>query len=533
MKVSEYFSQPSEAYLRETPDTGESSPWLEFCDLDLKGPRVLVVDAQFVPSAEDGLLIELPAGRYAVQIKALNFGGDRRISRLRVMAPGSAPQLGMQIGETWTDTANTGICDFETFSKAWGSDNDVSYQIIEPFLTDISEFGVAELDAASGAVMPFVRSGFGDGRFAIFELTDGGRRNGFEIEFISSDEKYPFGEMPYPKAYRLGKINASAEQGDMAAQFELGRMYEAGTEMERNFEVAANWYERASLNGHAEATLRLGLIYKSGKGRMQDFVRAKELFELAASKDVASALNELGVMFSHGQGTVVDHERALGFFQKAAQKGNANAQFNLAVHHSQGRGVPRSYEEAVKLFRLAADQGHLNAIFNLGCILKRGEAGVPKDEKEAFQLFAIGAMKNHAGCANDLADCYETGCGTDKDLKKAFIWYVAAALKDEPLAQKSLGVFYKNGEVIEKNLTRAVRYLRKSSQNGLAEGHYELGLLYETGEGVPRDKVEACKLYQKALSGGFVKAEDRLKELSASLSESEHAALAADSRGHA
>lgn len=531
MHLSEYFAQPTQVFLRGTPANGEPSPWLEFCDLELKGSRVLVVDAQFVPSEKDGLLIELPAGKYAVQTQVTNFGGDRRISRLRVLPHGCASQFGAQIGETWTDTATTGICDFETFAKAWGTDQDGSYQIIEPFLVEGSAFGVAELEVASGAVMPFVQSGFGDGSFAVFELTENGRRTGFEVEFISSDEKYPFGVMPYQKASHLGKIRQAAEQGDSAAQFELGKLSQAGKEVEKNLETAANWYEKAARNGHAEAALKLGHFYKTGKGRARDFVRAKELFEFAASKNLISALNELGVMYRHGQGVPVDYERAVAYYQQAADKGYGHAQYNLAVHYSKGWGVPQNYEQSVRLYRLAADQGHLEAIFNLGCILKRGEPGVPKDEKESFRLFCAGAMNDHASCANNVGDCFETGCGTEKDLKKAFMWYSLAAGKEVPMAQKNLGLLYKNGEGgIKKNLALAVKHISKASENGLAAGHFELGLLYETGEGVAQDKVEAWKLYQKAVNGGFVEADAKLKELFASLSQSERTALSENSK---
>lgn len=362
MKLADLFAEPASSFLKETPETGEQTDWLEFCHLELKGSRVLVVDAQFVPSEKDGLIIELSPAVYAVQTKVTNFGGDVRISRLRVSLHGTKPQLGSQIGETWTDTANTGICDFETFSKAWSADNDASYQIIEPFLTDGSNFGIAELDVATGAVMPFVSSGFGDGSFDVFELTENGQRIGFEIEFIPSDEKYSFGATPYQKANRLGKIKQCADQGDPAAQFELGKLYQAGQEVEKNLETAASWYENAAQNGHAEATYKLGLLYKIGKGRAQDFARAKELFEYARAKNVLAACNELGVMYRHGQGVPVDHEKAVAYYRQAADKGFGHAQYNLAVHYSKGWGVPKSYEEAAKLYRLAADQGNLNAI---------------------------------------------------------------------------------------------------------------------------------------------------------------------------
>ena len=76
-----------------------------------------------------------------------------------------------------------------------------------------------------------------------------------------------------------------------------------------------------------------------------------------------------------------------------------------------------------------------------------------------------------------------------------------------------------------KNLKSAIRWLREAAKNGDAEAQYELGLLYEQGEGVAADKVEAGRFYRQAATGGFAKAEERLKQLLATLTEEERNAL--------
>jgi hypothetical protein len=91
---------------------------MEFREFTLVGPQYLIVDASFAPSAEDGVLVDLPPGRYHVQITGIDYGGDKRIARLRAVLSGAAPTLGKQLGETWTDTAMTGICDCKVFSKS-------------------------------------------------------------------------------------------------------------------------------------------------------------------------------------------------------------------------------------------------------------------------------------------------------------------------------------------------------------------------------------------------------------------------------
>lgn len=525
MNIADYFAEDRDEFLKPTPATGERTDWLDFCELELKGSNILIVDTQFVPSEKDGLLVALSAGKYTIQAKTVNYGGDRRVSRLRAFQAGTNPKLGEEIGKTWTDTAMTGICDFETFSKAWGNDNHASYAVIEPFFESGEDFGVAVFDAASGAVMPFVHSGFGDGNFPVLELLAARKRVGFEIVFIAGDEEYSFGETPYQTYCRVGEIGIKAARGDVAAQLQLGKMHQSGKEVEKNLETAANWFEKAAQNGSVEATLKLGAIYKAGKGRPQDLGRAKELFEFAAAKGSASALNELGILYRHGHGVAVDYDKAVAFYRQAADLGFANAQYNLGVNFSKGWGVPKDITEAAKWFRMAADQGNLNAIFNLGLLHLRGE-GLPKNEKEAVRWFNLGAQSRHAMCANNLGYCYANGIGLEKNLKKARNFYHIAALENLAVAQKNLGVLLKQGgDGVEKDLNCALKWLNRSVEAGNAEAHYELGLLYETGEGVAVDKVEACKLYQKAVDGGFAKAAEKLRELFASLSEIERAAI--------
>jgi len=528
MNLADYFALPTEIHCKATPATGEHTDWLEFCNLDLKGSRVLVVDAQFVPSEKDGLLVELPPATYLVQAKVANYGGDRRFSRVRVFRAGSGPQPGGKIGETWTDTATTGICDFEVFSKAWGSDEETADRFQETQGNASEDFGVAVLDADAGAVMPFVHSGFGDGSFSVFELTEHGQRVGFEIEFIAGDAKYPFKETPYARwKTRVQPVEARAQEGDPEAQLQMGQLYHAGKEVARDMAVATEWYERAAENGSAEAAVKLGLIFKAGKSRPQDLRRAKELFELAAARGSISALNQLGVAYRYGHGVEVDYEKAVAYFREAAEKGQKHARFNLAIHYDRGLGVAQNHTEAVKLYRLAAEQGLWDAAFNLGCLLLRGEPGVAKDEPEAVKLFKVGAANDHAGCANNLAHCYEKGCGTEKNPKLALIWYAAAARRGVVMAKCNLGLLYKSGgEGVGKDPTAALKWLREAAAEGSARAGYHLGLLYETGEFVAANRIEAHYFYEKAAAGGFARAAEKLRQLASKLSDSERAAVA-------
>ena len=76
----------------------------------------------------------------------------------------------------------------------------------------------------------------------------------------------------------------AAEQGDAAAQYNLGRMYTTGEGVPQDFAEAIAWYRQAAEQGHAPAQHNLGWMYATGKGVAQDNVEAHTWLNLAASR---------------------------------------------------------------------------------------------------------------------------------------------------------------------------------------------------------------------------------------------------------
>lgn len=178
-----------------TGTLGRQTDWLEFCTLRLSAGRLLVCDAQFVPGEESGMVVDLPPGEYTVEARVIEYKGwwsrDRRVSRARVYRNSSVPLLGRRIGQTWTDTAATGFCDYDALLR-WSEGDEAFYHVVDRTMETADKCGIAVYDAATDAVVPYVTSGFGDGEFPVFELIAGGRRVGIEVEFIEPDAPYPF-----------------------------------------------------------------------------------------------------------------------------------------------------------------------------------------------------------------------------------------------------------------------------------------------------------------------------------------------------
>ncbi|WP_307752988.1 tetratricopeptide repeat protein, partial [Neisseria gonorrhoeae] len=65
-------------------------------------------------------------------------------------------------------------------------------------------------------------------------------------------------------------------QGNAAAQFNLGVMYENGQGVRQDYVQAVQWYRKASEQGDAQAQYNLGLMYYDGRGVRQDLALAQQ-----------------------------------------------------------------------------------------------------------------------------------------------------------------------------------------------------------------------------------------------------------------
>ena len=505
MTPKEFFRPqvPIAAYKGEV---GKETDWMNLCELDLIGAQFLVVDANFVPSAKDGILISSKPGKYQVQIKGIDFSGDRRVSRLKVFLQNESPTLGKQAGETWTDTAQTGIVDYESFSKAWGDDDDASYKKLQDKLESAENFGVVKFDKSANAVMPFVSSGFGDGSFPVLELVTNGQVVGVEVEFISAEMEYPFEPRPNVDAPEkeenalAWRLQQAALRGDHTAANSLGLMYAQGDQVPQNFSRARGWYRYATKIGSTNAAYRLGSLYFSGKGGAKEYAKAKRFFEIAAHAGHTDALNDLGCLFLNGQGIPQDRLKANEYFKLAAGKGSAKAQFNLGVAYEYGRGCEKNLELAAKWYEASAIQGFAGALCNFGHCYLQGR-GVPQDFAKAFDYFSQAADRGHVIGTINLGYCYSEGKGVPQDSQQAVKLYQKVQDK-HPMAINNLAEHYERGTGITKNLKMAVKLFAQAADAGLPLAQYNSGRLYENGIGVKKDLVKATEFYQLAAKQG-------------------------------
>ncbi|MHB9147215.1 MAG: patatin-like phospholipase family protein [Candidatus Amoebophilus sp.] len=300
------------------------------------------------------------------------------------------------------------------------------------------------------------------------------------------------------------------------AEFHLGRMYENGWDLAKNWEKAILWYQRAANQNHTEAQYRLGRIYENGRQAKKDEQMAAQWYEKAAIQGNRVAQNalcsmyeravrqgcpkaqyNLGKMYYNGWGVDKNYQEAVEWFQKAANQGLAWAQYQLGYMYEYPKGLLQNYKEAAKWYQAAAKQGITTAQVKLAGMSYYG-LGVDKDEQEAFRWFQKAANQGHAAAQLGLGVMYVNGRGVTKDDVKAVEWIEKAVNQGDAEAQLVLGIMYANGRGVNKDEEQAVAWYQKAADKGSAVAQYMLEQRYENGRGVTKDDVKAVEWYKKA-----------------------------------
>ena len=82
----------------------------------------------------------------------------------------------------------------------------------------------------------------------------------------------------------LREFRPLAEQGDAAAQFNLGLMYKDGLGVAQDYAEAVRWYRKAAEQGNAAAQTNLGSMYLAGRGGPKDYAEAMKWTRSAAKQ---------------------------------------------------------------------------------------------------------------------------------------------------------------------------------------------------------------------------------------------------------
>lgn len=167
-------------------------------------------------------------------------------------------------------------------------------------------------------------------------------------------------------------LTFAAREGNVAAQWKLGRMYAEGEGVRRDdYKAYQNFSQIVQLRPDespdspnarmvAQAFVALGSYHLAGIPNTRvrrDPARATEMFHYAASYyNDADAQYHLGRILAEGMNGPKDLQQAARWFNLAAEQGHAFAQARLGQLLFNGDGVPRQAPRGLMWMQLAARQ---------------------------------------------------------------------------------------------------------------------------------------------------------------------------------
>ena len=334
-----------------------------------------------------------------------------------------------------------------------------------------------------------------------------------------------------------------AQQGDVEAQFKLGKAYYdvdgvAGwNEEETNYwlgkaaeqghiqaqylyiginsddEKAVEWLRQLAEQGYAEAQLDLARAYQRGqKGIAQDYKQAIYWLRQAAEQEYVvteltpisvsliinksaqnEARDELGQIYERGEkGVAKDYEQALFWYKKAVDQGSVSAQFAL-------EGLKKQMQR-VEEWRQGAEQGDAEAQYRFG----RYESY--NDEQTVYWLQKA-AEQGHIKAQFELALAYEKGKGITQDNEKAVYWYRQVAERELTELEIDNAQFELNKDETQENYDKRLTRYHQALKEMYVNAQFNLGYAYDSGEGITQDDEQAVYWYRKAAEQGHKRAQ--------------------------
>lgn len=318
---------------------------------------------------------------------------------------------------------------------------------------------------------------------------------------------YGYG-IPENEPEAIKSFRMAADAGCADAMANLGLCYEKGYGgLEKNEEVAFEWYMKSAKLGSSRGELYVAQCYLNGKGVTKDNASALAWYKSSAMHGNSNAQNMVGRCLEMGWGTESDIDAAIEGYKIAALSGNVTSMKNLAFLYSRGKKVSENLTEAKRWYLMAAEYGSQDAFVSLSKFYRYGN-GTPKDLARAFAWLVKGARYQMPQCEMEIADLYRytSSVSSDEEVEFPIVveWYTHAAEHKSSEAMRCLGDFYKRGSWSSPiDADEAFKWLAKAADAGDAKGIYLLGECYEKGIGCSKDAERAEELKKEGINKGY------------------------------
>ena len=166
----------------------------------------------------------------------------------------------------------------------------------------------------------------------------------------------------------MSELLPLAQHGNASAQYEIGRMYEGGRGVGKDYSAAASWYRKASMAGDHRAQLLLALMYARGQGVPQDDKQGLYWLSKAGEGDPPQKQQALKMFYAmnrggYDNGKPLDESeiaaRGAPALQAMADRGDPHAKCALSQLYGAHPSLARPIDNLAALRDTCVKQGYI------------------------------------------------------------------------------------------------------------------------------------------------------------------------------
>lgn len=281
-------------------------------------------------------------------------------------------------------------------------------------------------------------------------------------------------------------------------EYRIGKMYAQGLGTNQNYELAADWLNKSVAEKYKFAEYSLGSLYYYGHGVEQCYEKAFELYLRSAKQDFPYANFEVAKMFCSGIGTEQSEKKSIYHFEKAyigfvdleKQSHDDKIQYRLGCMLQNGIGTEKDIVKAKEYFEKSAKLGNIFACYSLAKLILVEDSPTEEDVKKALEYLKVASDSENEFAQYFLAKLYYKGEYLEKSISKALKLFSMAAEQGNEWAAYALGKIYLTEESY-MDIQKAVIWLKESAEKKNQFAQYQLGKLYLQGDKIPKDNEKA------------------------------------------
>ena len=360
-----------------------------------------------------------------------------------------------------------------------------------------------DLDKAYDFFKEAADAGYGVAAYQIGLLYNNNGYQGKGKEADTENPNYDMARQWYDKATEYGCVDAYANIGLL---YGTGKVSPEGNQKAED--IAMEWYQRGADLGSATCIYNMGAVCEG----LKEYEKAFSYFEKAAYLEYLSAQKALGVYYENGWGVAKDDQKALEWYLKAAEGNNTYALERLAkAYYFENLSVKKNVDEAFKWALKGAENGNAYCMYLVGCFYRGGE-GTEQDLIAANDWFAKGAKAGDQYAMYDYAKALEKGSeGIEQNEEEAIKWYLKSAELGYNYAMAHVADYYRKNNEDEKAFAWYLKCANTGYEN--MNLYKYLGQYYRQGKGTAKNEDEAFNWLSKAYDAGATLDKDDLRFL--------------------